>query len=262
MQWMPYNDSNLKPQEKRSSLMTQLQSFPLEDVNTLDQSLDPLIKNLKEDVDAICNANEKIDEIFEKDKEKFKELLIEKGLTEAKLWDQVGESYRQASYMEDELQALAEIRIIYAFKHLEINIKRLLTTAYPGTNIKSFYKWDSLNDFIKSKGIAPKQLKAYKGVDELRVVNNTLKHTLELNDEVRKIPEFTKAALISHIALDEFYTRVKSQPFVFLNDLCHAIFRERFIFDDQKVDDLAEQLASRLDKEMALHLADKLIKTF
>ncbi len=54
-------------------------------------------------------------------------------------------------YTKEEIWALIEMKIIYAFKFLEINIKKLIKTTFSNTKTKNFYKGDSLNSFFKGK---------------------------------------------------------------------------------------------------------------
>ena len=153
-------------------------------------------------------------------------------------------------YIKEEIWALIEMKIIYAFKFLEINIKKLIRTAFPGINTKAFYKWDSLNSFLKGKNIQPSKLAGYTEVTQIKDVNNSLKHAGIFNDDIKKkIPEFNGKDSISFNELNLFYSRIKDYPTTYLNKLASAIQSELYEFNEQKIEKMADDIASRLEKK-------------
>ncbi len=239
--------------------MNALQFLPAENRNMLDHIIAPMITDLSRQVNELCDQNESWEAIEQQHPEKWQSLLDESKCTKDDWYDTIRDGYIKASVMEDELMALSEIRIIYAFKNLELNIKRLLTTAYPGVNKRTLGNWDQLMDFLNAKGIRPEQLPNYVHVDNLRNLNNALKHSLEINDKVKRIPEFSKAAVIGYQAMDAFYRRISDEQHLFLESLCNAVWAERFTFDDSRLDMLAEEFAIRLDKDKIVSLYEKLL---
>ena len=67
------------------------------------------------------------------------------------------EPIRDVVYREEQMYAIWEMQIIYAYKHLEINIKKLLNIAY-NYQKQNLYKFDILESFLKRKGINIKDL--------------------------------------------------------------------------------------------------------
>jgi hypothetical protein len=159
-------------------------------------------------------------------------------------------------YNEEELYAFFEVKIMYAQKHLEINIKRLITVAYNYSNTKSFFRWESLIDFFKEKGIDIKKLNGYKEVNQLREVSNFIKHDDNLDISLRHINEFKKNNTSNSARLEKFYQRIKSFPKEFLNSLMSAIYDQLYTFSEDRIAKMARDIMLRMDKKDI----DKLIK--
>jgi hypothetical protein len=149
----------------------------------------------------------------------------------------------------EELLAFEEMKVTYAFKHLEIAIKRLITEAYPYVSIKRFYKWDILIAFLNSRMINVTELENYMEVNELRLINNCIKHSGVITNEIQKIFEFNQSDLLSYSNLGNFYKRVKKTPDVFLMWLAASIYEELYEFNELKLTQLANSFILRMNKE-------------
>ena len=66
------------------------------------------------------------------------------------IWDELSDEYFDQSIKIDYLNAFAEMKVIYFFKSLEINMKSLIVLAYPNVITKGFYKWEIMISFFKS----------------------------------------------------------------------------------------------------------------
>ncbi|NQU33015.1 MAG: hypothetical protein HQ521_07250 [Bacteroidetes bacterium] len=163
---------------------------------------------------------------------------------------------------EEELFVLFEVKIIYAFKHLEINIKRYLSTIYKDKYDLKRSKWDSLIVFLKSNKIDLKSLDDYSEINQLREANNYLKHSNEINNFPKSIPEFTGIEKLSYTELEYFYDRIKGSPQIFLTSLTSSVYSELYIFNEAKINDISTTLANRMDKPQAIILAENLIKRY
>lgn len=153
-------------------------------------------------------------------------------------------------YIAEEIWALIEMKIVYTFKSLELNTKKLIRTAFSGTKTNDFYKWEVLINFLRSKNINPESLKGFLEITQLKDVNNALKHSGDFSVDLKnRIPEFKKKGIISFYDLNSFYSRIKTFPKIYLADLASAIQTELYEFDQEKIDRIANNIARRMEKK-------------
>ena len=60
-------------------------------------------------------------------------------------------------FIEQELKAISEMKIIYAYKHFENKLKFLLSAAY-GVSKNKMFKWEFITEFLKEKNIDIKKV--------------------------------------------------------------------------------------------------------
>ncbi|GAA4277570.1 hypothetical protein [Aquimarina mytili] len=163
-----------------------------------------------------------------------------------------------ANYLEQQLMAVYEVKIIHLYKSLEINVKRLLKAAYNKTS-KDLYRWSTLTGFLNSKEIDYKKIKGYVEVNQLREVNNTLKHwTREGDSKIGHIEEFKEVDGYSEESLRKFYTRIRNFPIQWLLGLRDAIYEELYEFSDDRLENLAKEFALRMDPQVMERFIKKL----
>lgn len=165
-------------------------------------------------------------------------------------------------YNNEQLLALEGMKVIYAFKHLEINMKILIRATYSVIDSREFYRWDKIISFLKTKNIDASKLDGYKVTDELRKVNNAFKHSNEPGPEVNKITEFKAKTTFQYTDLQSFYNRIKSAPGIFLESLAWAIYKDLYEFNDQKIDSMAYELVLRMGKTEAKTLIRQLLSKY
>ncbi|MEP5132902.1 hypothetical protein, partial [Nonlabens ulvanivorans] len=172
-------------------------------INSFDRPVNELIRDLKIELeDQYANHNYLYD-LEVSDPEKYHQIEDIANQSGHLLVNQKSE------FIEDELFALLEMKIIYAFKHLEINIKKMIRHFYqelPNTKPK----WHEIERFFKSQNITLNRIQGFKEVDELRLVNNSLKHSDESIDKsIMNIKEFENGSIQSTESLEEFYERIE-----------------------------------------------------
>lgn len=166
--------------------------------------------------------------------------------------------YLETQFFEDKLLALTEMKIVYLYKNFEINVKRLLRASYK-VKTRDFHQWARLKDFIKDKNIRLEEIDAYQEVDQLRKINNAIKHsTGKLSEDLKSISEFRDARRLAHYELDEFYERIRFSPFKFLQSLSDKIYADLYEFSDSRLEKISELLALRMDQETAIKFIEKL----
>lgn len=144
---------------------------------------------------------------------------------------------------EAKLRLLIELLIIHQYKEFEINLKTLTKAIYPDDFVqyRNFYDFEKL---FKKKGIDFSGLKSYESLNQLREVNNAIKHSqyilcdkvINLNisqfEELQELNQNRKNNLpdrdVGFHELDEFYNRVKNSTFDFLNELATKISKSNY----------------------------------
>lgn len=249
--------------ETREMNKHSLASFAVDKWNIFDSTAAEIIKKLEgENEDAIKHHNE-WDKLHRENYAKFMEIADQTGSSESELLHQSVSQLMNNMYRDEEIVAFMEMKIIYAFRHLEINIKRLIASAYYGTPTKQFDRWENLETFFSSKSISFKTIEGYLEIDQLRIVNNYIKHSIDIDKLTNtNIPEFSKQAFANFTQLDLFYERIKKFPQQFLDALSSAIYHEQYEFNSQKISQLADAFALRMDKETAILFCTELNKCY
>jgi len=191
-------------------------------------------------------------EAFEKKIEEAKNREIKSESEEYYNYSKTMEIY----FLEQELRAITEMKIIYAYKNFEIKLKFLLGATY-GINVSKIFKWETIVEFLKEKNISVSDISKYSEISELRNVNNVLKHTDNLQDDSRtnNIKEFKNLKIITYKNLLAFYKRVEETPIKFISSLSHSIYNDLYVFSEERIDNEAEKLALRMtDKEAKLFM--------
>ncbi len=129
-----------------------------------------------------------------------------------------------ALFVEDQLVSLTEVKIIYAFKNLEVHCKRITLIAFPDTPKNKIKQFVNLLDYLSNdKGITINDIEGFQDIDQLRHVNNKLKHAEDFYEQIGDIPEFkTKEGLSAQ--LTSFYQRVQPAPTRFIKSLASTLF--------------------------------------
>lgn len=219
--------------DKREQDISSLQSFFLNlSENHFDNSIDDLIIEKKK---SLKELEEKINR---KD-----EFHIDYGII----------------LIPQELLSLSETKVIHCFKNFETHLKILIKGSYQESVRNQMFRWDYIITFLKSKNIDIKKFKSYEEINQLRIVNNSIKHS-KLNDdnEVRSMKEFKDINYISYSDLLDFYERIKNSPEVFISELCDSIYSDLYEFDDNRITNISEKILSRLNEGNIQSLIKKL----
>lgn len=253
------NDIEIKREMNKISLDT----FVLDKHNILDFPIDKLIENLKLDINKLYDEHKKLIDLSSENPKLYEELDEIAQQTGHILHIQEYEYIQDIHYTEDELFVLFEMKIIYSFKHLEINIKNLISASYEDKSVNKQFNWRDLNQYLTLKNIDIKTINGYAEVDQLREVNNSLKHSTEIkNDNIKKITEFKSKEEITYRELEKFYKRIKEKPKEFLSSLSYKIYQDIYEFDNNKILEIAKSYASRMNKYDAEKLTIELLKLY
>lgn len=160
--------------------------------------------------------------------------------------------------LKDKLISIFEMRIVSLFKSVEIEIKQLLKQTYTDINTKNFYRWDIMSNFFKSIDININDIEGYSETNQLRIVNNQIKHNSTLNNDVKSIPEFSHSDNFSPDNLETFYSRIYPITNKFVSSLSREIYNERYEFNDERLLEIANSYKGRMDKSTLSKFIEKL----
>ncbi|SHN11833.1 hypothetical protein [Flavobacterium xinjiangense] len=164
-------------------------------------------------------------------------------------------------FREEELKALSEMKIIYSYKHFETSLKFLLNSSYKDLDKSKLYKWETISDILKIKKIDIRKLDCFNDIDELREVNNAIKHDAILKS--RKIPvEFKDKDHLSYKDILTFYNRVEYAPVAFLKSLHDKIIIDRYQFDENRLEELVSQIEKSMEPKIAIEFANKILSKY
>lgn len=194
--------------------------------------------------DEIC----KIDDLIPYDERITFEKTKEFDQQKMELYEKQSEYHIERYWINQQLRSLSEMLVINAYKNIEINIKTLIKIAYPHINSKEFYKWESLNQFFKSKNIELSKLQGYQEILNIKNLNNSLKHNGLINDEIKKIAEFKDQTEYDFVNLMNFFEKVKSEIPVFLTELSEKIQNDLFRFSENRISEIAKEYRLRMDE--------------
>lgn len=170
-------------------------------------------------------------------------------------------NHMQLYFLKKEIFAVAEMKIIYAYKHFEIHLKWLLKASYPEIKERKLYRWESITEFLKSKKINPKTLTNYSEINELRNLNNAIKHGISILDEnTSKIQEFQNRKKLDYDDLVLFYKRIEISSIRFIESLIHKIHQDLYEFDEDRIEKMSKKLIRRMDLTAINLLIEKLKK--
>ncbi len=235
-----------------------LETYFLDKTNMFDTAIDKLIDELKA---GILKSQDKFDgwnKLQETDPKRYVELIEQADRYEISIDHQQYETFLDIIYNEEQLLSLVEMKVIYAFKSLEINIKKLLSAAFSLQSTKDFYVWDNLIKFLKDKNIDAKTLKSYYEITQLKSVNNAIKHSDDYETSLTFIKEFKNSDKFTYAKVDRFYNRIKDKPNTFLQELISAIYNELYEFDEKKIYDIAKSFVLRMKQVDATKLTKKI----
>lgn len=256
------NDYKITTGDERQMNMMSLETFTFDIDNTLDYPLKNLINEKKELIKKSSREHDEWIAVQEKNPLKFEELEEVANQTGHSLHFQLHNYIMDILYLKDELLALFQVKIIYAFSHFEINLKRLLSSTYSDESINKRSNWNSLIEYLDYKSINLKELKGYKEVDELRLVNNSLKHAYSFDRSLSHIAEFKEIKELTYVELEKFYERVEKFPNIFLTSIITEVFKDMYEFDNERLERVAKSLALRMDNKIAKVFIDEFKKHY
>jgi len=148
--------------------------------------------------------------------EQYQSLEHESSLSENEKWF-IQESLIDQNAELEEVEELAyELAIIALYKKIEITTKRAIKIVYPDINPQKLFKFKELKKELKNKYIDIEALTNYQAMNELRCLNNSIKHSNIVNDELANYEGWVKNKQLSGL----------KTAFIRLNPLCQQYLGE------------------------------------
>lgn len=96
-------------------------------------------------------------------------------------------------FLDEMLKLASQLAIIALYRIVELNSKSIVKSALPNVDPKKFSRIDELSKLLaKELGVDLKQVPYFGSIDELRLVNNAIKHEGKVDEDLAKYPGWTK----------------------------------------------------------------------
>ena len=180
------------------------------------------------------------------------------------IYDEIGGLYYDFQILEEQLLSIETMKLVYLYKNFEILLKDIIAEAFPKVNKRDLFQWENVKSFLNSNGIMFGNIQGYSAVNELRIVNNNIKHSGEIDDLTKKqnIPEFHGKEYFDYSSIVSFYSRIKNEPKAFLANLAEELIKYLFVFDDQKIEKIVAEYKDRMDEKSGKMLIAELSKIY
>lgn len=135
------------------------------------------------------------------------------------------EFYADEAYVLDSIRTLvAELRVIGLYRVVELNAAKMIDSRF-GSGVaqrEQTHKFHRLRHFLRSEvGTDIAQLPDYPAVDELRCLNNAVKHAGVVSAELAKYSNWRKGEELDN--LDSVLSRLQPSVPIFLAALADAV---------------------------------------
>ena len=150
---------------------------------------------------------------------------------------------------------LKYFNLILSINYIELILKRLLKAAID-LEEKDFCSFENLKSILKEKGIKLSDVTNFNEINNLRKVNNHIKHSKirKIPNDLKQIPEFKNEKNLSYVDLKKFHKRVKNLRYGFISNLKFKIFDYLYEFNDDRIQDIAKKYLERMDSNQVKKL--------
>ncbi|EKF9139883.1 hypothetical protein ACPDME_003644 [Vibrio cholerae] len=82
----------------------------------------------------------------------------------------------EIEHIENEIESLLEMEVIYIYKSYEYNLKQILMFAFQDISPKKVSYWDKMVDFLDGKGVDVISCSGFNELEKFKNLNNEIKH--------------------------------------------------------------------------------------
>ena len=123
--------------------------------------------------------------------------------------------------LEESVELSHRIAVVALFIKMELRIKAICRFAFPELDAAKLYQVHYLEKKLKRQGVKIRHLASYASFDELRCINNDVKHGGIVSDELAKYSGWTLGEELKGI--DNAYSRLAPSCASFIAELVDAI---------------------------------------
>lgn len=155
-----------------------------------------------EAIDGIYDAALGAKARFESDLvNKGKELSKDLNLTADDIHEELSSLSDDLYIAEITTELAGEMMVVALFKTIEISIKKMarFSGLFDETEVKSFFKFSNLVTLLKAKACDIELLPQFASYNQLRLVNNAVKHDGVVSKELAQYPGFTEGEVLKDV---------------------------------------------------------------
>lgn len=120
----------------------------------------------------------------------------------------------------DEFTALAAgFAIVGLWRCVELYREMIMRVGAGSTGARKAYKHATFQKYLKSLGITETDIQCSRSVDELRCLNNSIKHSQMVSAELARFPRWKLKQGTQLIDLEPHYSRLRPPAELYLKDL-------------------------------------------
>ena len=147
------------------------------------------------------------------------ELSMNQEHKESALVDIENEHY----YLEESVKLSHQLAVVALYIKIELRIKTVCRLAFPELETASLYRIHDLKKKLKQRGIKIKDLPGFASFDELRCINNDIKHGGVVGDKLAKYSGWILKEDL--MGIDNAYSRLAPGCASFISELVEAIMK-------------------------------------
>ncbi|QIJ05450.1 hypothetical protein [Shewanella chilikensis] len=160
---------------------------------------------------------------------------------------------------KEKLKSLVEMKVLNLYKTYEIILKELISHTFPNQSNKSLCQWENVKGLMAEHEIKFGEINEYPFINQLRLVNNNIKHSPYIEGNVKKnIKEFKNDDEYNCDNLELFYNRVNCKVKPFLTKLADELTKYLYDFSDERIESIVELYSERMGDAELDTLIDKL----
>lgn len=127
--------------------------------------------------------------------------------------------------LDESVKLSCQLAVVALYMKMELRIKRACRIAYRGIKAEQLYKMHFLDKELKRRGIKIRDLPHFSSYDELRCINNDIKHGGVVGKELAKYPGWKLGDDLSNI--DTAYERIAPGCRSFIFELIQAMLDKK-----------------------------------
>lgn len=180
------------------------------------------------------------------------------------IYDDLGGIYYDMQVLEEQQLSLASMRLVYLYKNFEILLKDIIAECFPDVNKRELFQWDNVKSILNSYGVKFGEVAEYQRINEIRIVNNNIKHSNEIDESTKKqnITEFENKEYFDFDSLNSFYSRLNDKPRIFINSMAEKLIGYLYVYDDERIINIAKVFEKKMDEVAGKKLIAALSKIY